>query len=245
MNYLCMEYRDQRCDHEYNNHNYIVPYEFDIEHSAKPEKRRVTYNAIPFESKISNFSLPSSRWHRSATLSLRWVLDWVSEHGSQGCLNSGWMTVVDNRCVSVFHPGSRLGRRKDSSAVHGKELWVPLALQERYKRYARVHVGLTTSLLPFRGILAGRTGHRHSVRPVTDASQKNWELHHSGDWFRYRWPWRRRIRLPPAFRRPSQGAFDSMFSTTLLTTLFRFLTFFVRTAAPIGTLPTCMGKGKL
>lgn len=25
VNYLGMEYRDQRCDYEYNNHNYIVP----------------------------------------------------------------------------------------------------------------------------------------------------------------------------------------------------------------------------
>lgn len=128
MNYLCMEYRDQRCDHEYNNHNHIVPYEFDIERLAKPEKRRVTYIAIPFESKISNFSLPSSRWRRSAALLLRLVLGWVCEHGSLGYLNLEWMRVVDNRYVSVFHLDSRLDRRKDSWAVYGKELWVPLAL---------------------------------------------------------------------------------------------------------------------
>ena len=55
--------------------------------------------------------------------------------------------MVDNRYVSAFHPDSRLDRRKDSSAAYGKELWVPLALQDikqenLEKRYTRVHVGL-------------------------------------------------------------------------------------------------------
>lgn len=100
-------------------------------------------------------------------------------------------------------------------------------------------------IFPFRGKLAGASGHRHSVKPVSNASQKNWRLHHSGNWFRYRWHWRRRIRLPPAFRRPPQGTCGSMFSTRLFISVFRFLTFFMRTAAPIGTQPTCMGKGRL
>jgi hypothetical protein len=100
-------------------------------------------------------------------------------------------------------------------------------------------------IFPFRGILAGAPGHRHSVRPVTDAFQKNWKLHHSRDWLRYRWHWHRRIRPPPAFRRPPQGSFHAMFSTRLLISLFRFLTFFMRTAVRIGTQQTCMGKGKL
>ena len=84
-----------------------------------------------------------------------------------------------------------------------------------------------------------------SVKPVSDASQKNWKLHHSRNWLRYRWHWRRGIRPPPAFRRPPQGTFHSMFSPRLLISLFRFLTFFMRTAVRIGTQQTCMGKGRL